>query len=44
MSLEDCVTFINRDECIEVTPESLRLRKQVLSENTRKANQRKDKS
>lgn len=44
MSLEDCVTFINRDECIEVTPESLRLRKQTLSENTRKANQRKDKS
>lgn len=44
MSLEDCVTFINRDESIEVTPDALRLRKQTLSENVRKANSRKDKS
>ena len=43
MSLEDCVTFINRDECVEVTPDGLRLRKLVLSENLRKSSARKEK-
>lgn len=36
MSLEDCMAFINDDELIEVTPESIRLRKKYLDENERK--------
>ncbi|MEA1959350.1 MAG: translational GTPase TypA [Chloroflexota bacterium] len=28
MSLEDCITFINDDELVEITPEAIRLRKQ----------------
>jgi GTP-binding protein len=27
MSLEDCVAFINTDELVEVTPKTIRLRK-----------------
>ena len=30
MSLEDCISFINDDELMEVTPKSIRLRKKVL--------------
>ncbi|MDR1812172.1 MAG: translational GTPase TypA [Candidatus Fibromonas sp.] len=37
MSLEECVTFINDDECVEVTPNILRVRKAELSEHRRKA-------
>ena len=29
MSLEDCISFINDDELVEVTPESIRLRKRT---------------
>lgn len=29
MSLEDCITFINDDELVEVTPKSIRLRKRA---------------
>jgi len=29
MSLEDCITFINDDELVEVTPQSIRLRKRA---------------
>lgn len=36
MTLEDCVTFINEDECVEVTPQSLRLRKVQLDPHLRK--------
>jgi len=36
MTLEECVTFINEDECIEVTPEVLRLRKNELDPIKRK--------
>ena len=36
MTLEECVTFINEDECIEVTPEVLRLRKTELDPIKRK--------
>lgn len=39
-SLEECVTFINDDECVEVTPDKLRLRKVELVEHKRKANVR----
>jgi len=28
MSLEDCITFINDDELVEVTPKAIRLRQQ----------------
>jgi len=36
MSLEECVTFINEDECVEITPNVLRIRKIELSEHKRK--------
>ncbi|KAB2891237.1 MAG: translational GTPase TypA, partial [Desulfobulbaceae bacterium] len=29
MSLEDCIAYINDDELVEVTPESIRLRKKA---------------
>jgi GTP-binding protein len=35
MSLEQSIDFINRDELVEVTPESIRLRKKILGENQR---------
>lgn len=35
MSLEQCIEFITEDELIEVTPESLRLRKQILDRTLR---------
>ena len=36
MTLEECVTFINDDECVEVTPLALRLRKITLDPHKRK--------
>jgi GTP-binding protein len=36
MSLEDCISYINDDELVEVTPCSIRLRKIMLDENQRK--------
>jgi len=36
MTLEECVTFINDDECVEVTPNILRLRKVILDPIRRK--------
>jgi len=38
MSLEECVTFINEDECVEVSPNILRVRKTELDEHKRKEN------
>jgi len=35
-SLEECIDFIENDELLEVTPKSLRLRKQELDPNKRK--------
>ncbi len=35
MSLEECMEYIQQDECIEVTPQSIRLRKTMLDENDR---------
>lgn len=35
LSLEDCIEWIEEDEWIEVTPESIRLRKKVLAQNQR---------
>ena len=36
MSLEECMEYIQQDECIEVTPKSVRLRKTMLNEDDRK--------
>lgn len=38
MTLEDCLDYISEDEYVEVTPQSLRLRKKWLTENERKKN------
>ena len=35
MSLEDCLEFLADDELLEVTPKSLRIRKQILSNQLR---------
>ncbi|MBQ7108899.1 MAG: translational GTPase TypA [Clostridia bacterium] len=43
MSLEACLEFIAEDELLEVTPESLRMRKRILNNQLRaKANARKN--
>lgn len=45
MSLEKCLEFINDDELLEVTPQSLRLRKMVLEKGARlKAQKNKTKA
>ncbi|MBU0997203.1 MAG: translational GTPase TypA [Firmicutes bacterium] len=36
MSLEACLDYINDDELVEITPHSIRLRKQILNTNERK--------
>jgi GTP-binding protein len=36
MTLEECMEYIQADECIEVTPKSIRLRKTMLNEEDRK--------
>ncbi|MDD3453030.1 MAG: translational GTPase TypA [Bacilli bacterium] len=36
MSLEYCLDYINRDELVEVTPQSVRLRKKVLNADERR--------
>jgi GTP-binding protein len=35
MTLEECMEYIQQDECIEVTPKNIRMRKTVLDENDR---------
>jgi GTP-binding protein len=35
MSLDECIEYLNDDELLEVTPESLRLRKRVLDKHER---------
>ena len=35
MTLEECMEYIQQDECIEVTPKSIRMRKVILDENER---------
>jgi GTP-binding protein len=41
MSLEKCISYINDDEMIEITPKSIRLRKILLDENDRKKAKKK---
>ncbi len=36
MTLEECMEYIQQDECIEVTPKIVRMRKVVLNEDERK--------
>ena len=36
MTLEECMEYIQQDECIEVTPKNIRLRKTILNEEDRK--------
>ncbi|HWB24340.1 MAG TPA: translational GTPase TypA [Chitinophagaceae bacterium] len=40
MTLEECMEYIQQDECIEVTPKKIRLRKVILDEEERKKVQR----
>jgi GTP-binding protein len=40
MSLEECMEYIQQDECIEVTPKNIRLRKSILDEEDRKKYQK----
>jgi len=36
MTLEECMEYIQQDECIEVTPNNIRMRKVILDEDERK--------
>ena len=35
MTLEECLEFAREDECVEVTPEAIRIRKVILESNER---------
>ena len=35
MSLDECIGYLNDDELLEVTPETLRLRKRILDKHER---------
>ncbi len=39
-TLEECMEYIQQDECIEVTPKNIRMRKVVLNEEDRKKSSR----
>lgn len=41
MTLEECMEYIQQDECIEVTPKNIRLRKVILNEEERKKVQKR---
>ena len=43
LSLEQSLEFIKNDELVEVTPESIRLRKQILSKELRMKAESKNK-
>jgi len=43
LSLEQCLEFINDDELLEVTPDSLRLRKRILNRELRMKAEAKNK-
>jgi GTP-binding protein len=40
MSLEECMEYVQHDECIEVTPKAIRMRKVILNEDERKKTQK----
>ena len=41
MTLEECMEYIQHDECIEVTPNFIRMRKVILDEEERKKQQKR---
>ena len=41
MTLEECMEYIQQDECIEVTPKNIRMRKVLLDEDERKKVQKR---
>ena len=41
LTLEDVIGYVAGDELIEVTPKSIRLRKQVLESNLRKSGKKR---
>ena len=41
MTLEECMEYIQQDECIEVTPNFIRMRKVILNEEERKKVQKR---
>src|SRR5215217_8073972 len=41
MTLEECMEYIQQDECIEVTPKNIRMRKVILNEDERKRVQKR---
>ena len=41
MTLEECMEYIQQDECIEVTPNFIRMRKVILNEEERKKEQKR---
>lgn len=44
LSLEECMEYIQSDECIEVTPKNIRMRKVMLNEEDRKKAQKVQKA
>ena len=42
-SLEEAIAYIDNDELVEITPQSIRLRKRLLDENDRKKAMKKPK-
>lgn len=44
LSLEECMEYIQADECIEVTPKHIRMRKVILNEEERKKAQKMQKA
>lgn len=44
MSLEECMEYIQADECIEITPKHIRMRKVLLDEEERKKAQKMQKA
>jgi GTP-binding protein len=40
MTIEECMEYIEHDECIEITPNFVRMRKIILNEDDRKKSQK----
>ena len=41
LSLEQCIEFLNEDECLEITPKSIRIRKINLNNTMREKSKKK---
>ncbi|MGI8684374.1 MAG: translational GTPase TypA, partial [Acidimicrobiales bacterium] len=44
LSLEQALEFISDDECVEVTPKAVRLRKLELAQTDRRRSQKRDRT